>query len=317
MIFHREKTSPTAEPSCSNSADKKRPASLKYVALTPACNEERYIEGTIQSMAAQTMLPQQWIIVDDGSTDGTPHIIERYSNKLSWLKSVAMPAHARRSFAAKAHCIKAAVQSIDSKDFELIACVDADVTFGGDFFETLIKKFANDPELGVAGTPFWENGRHSHSRFGTNFDDPPGQCQVFRKACFDDVGGYPPVVHGGEDTLATTFARMQGWKTKTFTEICFQHHRATNAEGRKMWSMFFHLGLRDGIFRNHPLWELLRIGRQMTLPPYLVRGGAYGCGYIRGMLGARCEYVSAEVIRYRRGEQLARLKKMLYGEPKH
>ena len=43
----------------------------KYVVITPVRDEENYIRFTIQSMINQTLRPQEWIIVDDGSTDKT------------------------------------------------------------------------------------------------------------------------------------------------------------------------------------------------------------------------------------------------------
>ena len=54
---------------------------LKYVLITPARNEEEFIEKTILSVISQTVLPQKWIIVSDHSTDRTNEIVEKYDTQ--------------------------------------------------------------------------------------------------------------------------------------------------------------------------------------------------------------------------------------------
>ena len=60
----------------------------KYLIITPVRNEEKYIEYTIKSVLQQTVKPEEWIIVDDGSTDNTSSIIDEYSRKYDWIKTV-------------------------------------------------------------------------------------------------------------------------------------------------------------------------------------------------------------------------------------
>ncbi len=80
---------------------------LSFVLVTPARNEEAFIESTIRSVVAQTIRPTKWIIVSDGSTDGTDEIVKRYAHDHPWIEFLRMPEHRDRQFAAKANCFNA------------------------------------------------------------------------------------------------------------------------------------------------------------------------------------------------------------------
>src|SRR5580658_392016 len=77
--------------------------SLKYVVITPARNEAQFIELTLESVTNQTVLPRKWVIVSDGSTDGTDDIVKKYMARHPWIELVRMPERAERHFAAKVH----------------------------------------------------------------------------------------------------------------------------------------------------------------------------------------------------------------------
>src|SRR5215469_11683307 len=128
-----------------------------YVLVTPARNEGIFIEGTIKSVVSQIALPLRWVIVSDGSTDQTDEIVKFYVKKYAWIELVRMAEHRDRHFAAKANCFNVGYARIKHLDFDLIANLDADITFEPDYFQFLINKFVEMPDLGVAGTPFVEN----------------------------------------------------------------------------------------------------------------------------------------------------------------
>ena len=90
-------------------------------------------------------------------------------------------------------------------NYDVIGNLDADISFGPDYFEFLLAKFYDDPMLGCAGTPFVENGIHYDYRY-TNIEHVSGACQMFRKQCFGDIGGYVPIKGGGIDFVAVTTA---------------------------------------------------------------------------------------------------------------
>jgi biofilm PGA synthesis N-glycosyltransferase PgaC len=283
---------------------------LSYVLVTPARNEERIIEQTIRSVISQTVLPQKWVIVSDGSTDRTDDIALQYSAKHQWIELVRMPEHRDGNFGAKVQCFNAGYRCVLTVPFDIIANLDADITFGPDYFEFLLSKLAADPNLGVTGTPFVENGVSYDYRF-TSSDHVSGACQVFRRECFEDIGGYVPVKGGGIDWIAVTTARMKGWKTQTFVERVCEHHRpmGTANAGRLMAN--FKLGKQDFYLGGHPLWQVFRGCYQMVRAPYVVGGAYLIAGYFWAWMSRASRPVPSELIRFHQQEQLQRLRRML------
>src|SRR4030095_7573955 len=102
---------------------------MKYVLITPARNEERFIEKTLASMVAQTMLPERWVIVDDGSTDRTAEIVQGYAKQFRWIELAQRPQRQDRNFAGKAHAFNAGFERVRSFQFEVIGNLDADISF--------------------------------------------------------------------------------------------------------------------------------------------------------------------------------------------
>src|SRR2546426_5931331 len=123
---------------------------LRYVLITAARNEERYVRRTLDSMAAQTHPPVRWVIVSDASTDRTDEIVNEYRQHCDWIDLIRMPEHRDRSFAAKVHCVNAGFEHIKHLRFDVVGSLDADISFAPDYFEFLLGRFAESPRLGVA-----------------------------------------------------------------------------------------------------------------------------------------------------------------------
>lgn len=280
------------------------PKPLSYILITPARNEEAYIEKTILSVISQTILPKKWVIVSDGSTDGTDEIVKKYVTDNSWIELVRMPEHRKHNFAAKAHCFNAGYQIVKDLDFDIIGNLDADISFEKDYFEFLLENISHIPTLGVAGTRYIEND-HLPTY---SFKDVAGQCQIFRRQCFKDIGeGYTPIKHGGIDNVAVLTARMKGWTTATFSEKTFVHHRPMSTAERSKWTAKIKHGREDYILGNHPIWELSRIIYQITRKPYLIGGMFLFYGYTRALL-YRTDRIPQNLINFHRKEQLQRLR---------
>src|ERR1022692_3245971 len=182
------------------------PAPLKLVLVTPARNEAEFIEGTVKSVIAQTVRPVRWVIVSDGSTDGMDDIVSRYVAGYPWIELVRMPERKERNFAGKVHAFNAGRERCKDLEYDVIGNLDADVTFDQDYFDFLLKKFAENPKLGVAGTPFREGSYQYDFRF-TSVEHVSGQIQLFRRECFEAIGGYTPIKTGGIDLVAVMTAR--------------------------------------------------------------------------------------------------------------
>lgn len=283
---------------------------LSYVLITPARNEEAYIEKTIQSVESQTILPKKWVIVSDGSTDSTDEIASRYIPQNTWIQLLRMPERRDRQFAAKVQAFNAGYERVKNHKYDIIGNLDADISFEKDYFEFLLNKFTEVPELGVAGTPFVEGTSPVYNYDYTNIEHVSGACQLFRRECFEQIGGYIPIKGGGIDWTAVTTARMKGWKTRTFTEKTCFHHRSIGTGNSNSLMAWFRQGYKDYYLGGHPVWEVSRTIYQMRSRPYLLGGLFLFCGYIWAFLSRVERPVSQDLIRFNRSEQMQRLKSL-------
>lgn len=281
-----------------------------YVLITPARNEAQYIELTIKSVVAQTFRPLRWVIVSDGSTDGTDDIVRKYAADQPWMELVRMPERRERDFAGKVHAFNAGYARMQGLNYDVIGNLDADVEFEMDYFDFLLRKFAENPHLGVAGTPFREGSFQYDYRF-TSIEHVSGQAQMFRRECFEEIGGYVPRKIGGVDHVAVITARMKGWQTRSFLEKTYVHHRQMGTATQSKLIIPFKMGRADYILGTHPAWEFFRSIYQMTRPPILLNGILRLAGFAWAMLTGLERQVPADLVQFRKKEQMRRLRKFV------
>jgi poly-beta-1,6-N-acetyl-D-glucosamine synthase len=288
------------------------PDNLKYVLVTPARNEGQYIELTIRSMIAQTQLPLRWVIVSDGSTDGTDEIVSKYLTPYPWIELLRMPERKERHFAGKVSAFNAGYERVRSLDFDLIGSIDADLSFDTDHFEYLLTRMAENGRLGLAGASFRE-GQFQYDYRYSNIENVWGGCQLFRRECFEAIGGYVPLKGGGIDHVAVLSARMHGWQTRTFTERVSQHHRVMGTALQGGIKAKIRQGQKDYTMGNHPLWQVFRMIYQMKHRPYVIGGLALGWGYAQSLIRHQEIPISKDLVEFERAEQLGRLKRLFAG----
>ena len=239
---------------------------MKYILITPARNEKTFIKRTLDSVITQTVLPERWIIVDDGSTDDTAEIVESYAKRHPWIELVRREQNRDRSFASKAHAVNNSLERANSLQFEIVGNLDADVSFAPDYMEFLMQRFSEDANLGVAGTPFTQDGNYDSSKDsfeGENYVSGP--CQLFRRECFHEIGGYVPNRAGGLDWIAVMTARMKGWKVRSFSEKRFHHYRTLGTAEKGPVRALFSYGEKDYYLGGSPLWQLFRAAYRMII----------------------------------------------------
>lgn len=256
----------------------------RYILITPARNEEAFIEQTIKSVVGQTILPLKWVIVSDGSTDRTDEIVRGYLPANPWIDFIRMPEHGDRQFAAKVQCFSAGYENVKGLDFDIIGNLDADISFDKEYFKFLMDQFTEDSRLGVAGTPDVEDGKHYDYRF-TNIEHVSGACQLFRRSCFEEIGGYAPIKGGGIDWVAVNTARMKGWKTRTFTDKTCLHHRKIGTGNTSPTMTWYRQGRKDYFLGNHPcmgsLPDLLSDGQKSSYYWWGISIGRLSIGHSR------------------------------------
>jgi len=281
-----------------------------YVIVTPAFNEAAYIERTIESVLHQTVRPVRWVVVDDGSTDQTPQIVQRYARQYDWMRYLRrerVPGQAY--YASNVYAIQEGLQSLAEIEYEFLAILDADISLPCDYYEAIISRFRDDPLLGIASGVYENliNGRRHpvlHDRQST-----PKAIMVLRRACFEDIGGLLPLPCGGEDTCACVMARIKGWKAWSFPDVEVLHHRPTGTGSAKsILCARFKQGLADCGVGSHPLFVLAKTLRRCVRErPYLIGGVLRLLGFAYGCLCGIRREVPIDVVRFLRREQLLRL----------
>lgn len=282
-----------------------------YVLITPARNEEAFLERTIESVVSQTIRPLRWVIVSDGSTDRTEAIANAHAARHPWITVVARPPREVRDFAGKVSAFNAGLDVVRELPFDIVGSLDADLSFVPDYFEFLLDKFDRDPQLGLAGCPFSEDGATYDYSFSSQ-DHVSGACQMFRRECYEQIGGYRPLKGGGIDVVAVLMARMKGWRTRTFTgRVCIHHRPMGSANDGSPFVANYKLGQRAYRLGFHPVWQLFRSIYQMTRPPYVSGGLALGAGYVSAMVSRAERVVGPDVVEFQGRDQMRRLREFL------
>jgi glycosyltransferase involved in cell wall biosynthesis len=283
--------------------------SESYVLVTAAYNEERFIEQTIRSVVAQTVLPARWIIVSDGSTDRTDDIVQSYAAANPFLQLYRITEDHPRNFAAQVYAINAGLAQLKDAEYGLVGNLDADITLEPDYFQRLLEKFRRDPRLGLGGGTICERGADGEFRPRpiASFTAVAHACQLFRRECFEAIGGsYRPLRYGGPDTYAEISARMKRWGVASFADLKVFHHRPTNsAEG--MLRGWYRQGKMDYSLGALPLFEFFKLFRRLWVKPYLTGALARCAGFLDCYWRREERAVPDDFVAYLRQEQKQRV----------
>jgi glycosyltransferase involved in cell wall biosynthesis len=284
-----------------------------YVLITPARNEAKLIELTIKSVVAQTVRPLKWVIVSDGSTDGTDDIVQKYVTQYPWIELLKMPERNERHFAGKVLGFRAGYQRVKQLHYDVVCSLDADISFDQEYFAFLLQKLAGDPKLGLVGTPFKDSSVSYDYRF-VSIEHVSGACQVFRRECFEQIGGYVAARAGAIDRIANIASRMEGWKTRTFTGKFYVHHRELGSAQGGLLRSSFRDGIKDYSVGTHPVWMLFRVSYKVGKKPYIIGAVALAWGYVRSYLQGNERPIAWKLVEHNRREQMQRLKRFLTGD---
>jgi poly-beta-1,6-N-acetyl-D-glucosamine synthase len=278
-----------------------------YVLMTAARNEEKDIERTILSVVSQTIKPSKWVIVSDGSTDQTDEIVARYAAKYDFIELLCIKGDNTRNFGSQVRAINIGYEQMKNAAYEYIGNLDADISFEEDYYERILQKYDDDPRLGLTSGYIYEQSNGTFiSREFNNINSVPHAVQLFRRKCFEDIGGYMALPYGGPDWVAEVTARMKGWHVMSIPEIVVYHHRPTASAGGILKNRF-RLGLLDYSVGSHPVFEVIKDTRRMIQEPYLIGGLIRLCGYIWGYVRNEKRMVSDEFVEYLRKEQMDRV----------
>lgn len=282
-----------------------------YVLITAARNEESYIEKTIRSVVSQTLLPKKWVIVSDGSTDRTDEIVKSYASKYDFILLLHRSADKERNYGSKAKALQLAYEQLTDLDFDFVGNLDADVSFDSNYYEGVLKKFDENERLGLTGGIRFDLRDEQFWKVHCARNSVGGPFQLFRRQCYEEIGGYRPLQFGTVDSVAETMVRMHGWEVEHFPEFKVYHYRWTGASGTGIVGARFKVGAQNFSIGYHPLFQIARCVSRLFQYPPVIGSLSELAGYFWTSLKRRKREVPEDFVRYLRSEQLARLRSAL------
>jgi biofilm PGA synthesis N-glycosyltransferase PgaC len=281
-----------------------------YVLVTAARNERDFIQQTLDSVVAQTVTPKMWAIVSDNSDDGTDDVVRSFAAKHPFIRLCRNDEPTARGTAAKVNAINMGLKALAETDYAYIGNLDADVSFGENYFETLIERFESDRRLGVIGGRIFQmdaRGRTIETKAST--ESVAGATQFFRRECFDQIGGYRPIDRAGgmEDGIAEITARYHGWKTWSYGDLPVVHHREVGTVGRSVYKTRFNSGETEYVVGFGFAYHFLRALSRLFEKPYAIGTVLVMAGYAWAQISRQTMVLPDELVRFIRREQMNRL----------
>lgn len=277
--------------------------SKDYFIITPCKNEEANLPNLINSILGQSLMPNLWMIYDDGSTDGSQDILTNLEDTYPWVQIIHGGECARDLSFHYARIVdntisKALEVCSKSNQCHYAALIDADMVLENNFFEKLISRFEQNPNLGVAsGSVVYDFNDLSTLEKGRN-DLPIGGLRMWRVECLKQSKGFP--ISYSADAVSNVLATLNGWDTRKYDDILgLQSRRTSSAEG--MWKGYRVKGESDYFRDYHPLYAFFKFFKYMISPPFYI-GIAYMQGYLSSVIEKRDKFDVPEVRFYYRNK---------------
>jgi poly-beta-1,6-N-acetyl-D-glucosamine synthase len=276
---------------------------MRFIAITPARDEEGFLPRLIASTAAQTLRPARWIIIDDGSTDRTAEILDQAAVEHPWIEVKHLPVGRERLPGGESILMQFLPREV-WQDYDAILRIDADISFKPDFAQLLAAEFARDPKLGIAGATLFEPEGDAWHEIRTPGFHTRGAVKMYSRACFDSIGGLSTGL--GWDTLDEALAMMLDFKSRSFRHIRAYHHRPQGSAGGYLKGNLA-AGRAAYNVGYHPLFLMMRAAKRgLSWPPVI--GGIYLlAGYLEGYLRRNQKTASPELVKFIRRQQMRRL----------
>ncbi|MEM7309043.1 MAG: glycosyltransferase family A protein [Planctomycetota bacterium] len=251
----------------------------RVVLITPARDEARHLPDVVESIVAQTVRPFRWIIVDDGSTDGTAEVAADAARRHDWIRVLTLADRGSRVLG------QGVIESFDAglaeieDDYDFLAKMDADVTVGPRYLARALELFRDDPRLGaVSGKVYRREGRREVEEFMID-EMVAGQWKLYRRACFEEIGGFVRRVMW--DGIDFHTARMKGWKTRSVDdpELRILHHRLMGSSDRNVLVGRLRWGRGQWFLGSHPLYLFASAAWRARERPRVIGGLLILAGY--------------------------------------
>jgi glycosyltransferase involved in cell wall biosynthesis len=282
--------------------------SRRYVLITPCRDEAAYLQTTIDTVAAQTVPPTKWVIVDDGSTDDTPKILAAAEKEHAFITVVRREDRGARAVGPGViEAFYAGLETIDLDDFDYVCKFDGDLEVPQRYFEGLMERFEDDPYLGTfSGKLYLRYGDDLvHERCGD--ENSVGPSKFYRVACFRDIGGFVRQVSW--DGIDGHMARLRGWvaRSEDVPELRLIHLRRMGSSQKSFWTGRTRWG-RGKYFMGSALYYVLAVScYRMFERPFILSGVGIFCGYLQAMLRREKRFDDPDYLRLFRRYELESL----------
>jgi biofilm PGA synthesis N-glycosyltransferase PgaC len=292
----------------------------RLLLISPVRNEETYLERIAGAVAAQTRPPDLWLVVNDGSTDRTPEILEQLTKQIDFLQVLDTaklpkigPVKDRLATAAEARAFNLGLGSVDWRSFTHIAKLDGDTELPPRYFELLLSHFEQDPTIGLAGGVYADPDPNPAGDGWKVISIPPehhvpGTLKCYSLACFEAIGGMQERL--GWDTIDETYARMRGYRTRSYPDLVAHHHRPWGSADGTLRGRARHGECAYIVHFSLP-WVTLRAAKVASSRPRAISGLAFLYGYLRSGIRRVPQVDDPQFRHFVRREQRARILKIL------
>jgi glycosyltransferase involved in cell wall biosynthesis len=265
----------------------------RYALVSPCRNEAQYMRRTLDSVLAQTVPPALWVVVDDGSTDDTPKILAEYAAKNPCLKVVTRADRGKRAVGPGViEAFYTGLDSIRMDDFDFVVKLDLDLDIPKTYFETMIRRMADNPRLGTcSGKPYFPHPATGELVSEACGDEMSvGMIKFYRVPCFQQIGGFVREVMW--DGIDCHRCRMLGWIAASWDEpdIRFIHLRPMGSSQQSMWTGRKRHGFGQWFMGTSLPYMTASALFRMTRHPLLVGGLGMLVGYLEAMLKGAPRY---------------------------
>lgn len=276
--------------------------------ISPVRDESRFVRNTLDAMLAQTTRPEEWLFVDDGSTDDTRKIIESYAREHAWIRIVKRDDRGYRQLGSGVvAAFNYGREKLRSRDYRYIAKLDGDMSFPSRYLEIMLARLEQEPQLAaVSGKVFRPEKGGLVQEFIID-EMVAGQFKLYKRSAFEDIGGFTQTILW--DGIDIHRCRMKGYTTLSFhdPEARLIHHRLMGSSDSSVHKGRVRLGRGIWFMGYHPLYAIASGVFRMHERPYVIGGLIIIASYLYAAIKREPQFEDREFIRELRRWQLGRL----------
>lgn len=279
--------------------------------ISPVRDEARFIRITLDAMLAQTVRPQEWLFVDDGSTDETRNIIESYADKYSWIRVISRE---NRGFRQLGSGVIAAFnfgrENLANRNYVFIAKLDGDMSFPPKYLEVMLDRLTSEPHLAAVSGKVFRPEKDGYVEEFIIDEMVAGQFKLYKRAAFDEIGGFTQTILW--DGIDIHRCRMKGYSTLSFQhpDARLIHHRLMGSSDANVFKGRVRLGRGIWFMGYHPLYAVASGLFRMHERPYFIGGLIIIASYLYAAARREPQFDDREFVRDLRSWQLRKLRRL-------